>query len=88
MTPPSGTTASPEGAARQTSLSGRGYSARLVAVPRGVGQGQVAASGILARVGSTGGARAYPAQISIPDGTLDSHQTRDTQSTPQERSIR
>ena len=32
-----------------------------------VGQGQVAVSGMLARVGSIGGARAYPAQISIPN---------------------
>ena len=47
---------------------GRIYSARIVEVPRGIGQGQVAASGMLARVGSIGGARAYPAQISIPDG--------------------
>ena len=37
-----------------------------VAVPRGVGQGQIAVSGMLARVGSIGGAKAYPAVISIP----------------------
>jgi multidrug resistance efflux pump len=46
---------------------GRVHQARVVAIPEGVGQGQVAVSGVLARVGSIGGARAYPAQISIPD---------------------
>jgi multidrug resistance efflux pump len=47
---------------------GRIYQATIVDIPRGVGQGQVAVSGMLARVGSIGGARAYPAQISIPNG--------------------
>jgi multidrug resistance efflux pump len=45
---------------------GRIYEAKIVDIPRGVGQGQVSVSGVLARVGSIGGARAYPAQISIP----------------------
>ncbi len=45
---------------------GRIYDARISVVPNGIGQGQVAASGMLARVGSIGGARAYPAEISIP----------------------
>lgn len=31
-----------------------------------MGQGQVAVSGTLARVGAVGGTKAYPAQISIP----------------------
>ncbi len=35
-------------------------------IPEGVGQGQVAVSGVLARVGSIDGAKAYPAAISIP----------------------
>jgi multidrug resistance efflux pump len=40
----------------------------IVTIPEGIGQGQVAVSGVLARAGSIGGARAYPAVISIPDG--------------------
>jgi multidrug resistance efflux pump len=48
-------------------LPGRIYHARIVDIPSGVGQGQVAVSGTLARVGSIGGAKAYPAEISIPD---------------------
>jgi multidrug resistance efflux pump len=47
-------------------LPGRIYHAKIVDIPSGVGQGQVAVSGTLARVGSIGGARAYPAEISIP----------------------
>ena len=47
-------------------VPGRIFEATIVDIPRGVGQGQVAASGMLARVGSIGGAKAYPAQISIP----------------------
>jgi hypothetical protein len=46
---------------------GRIYEATIVDIPRGVGQGQVAVSGVLARVGSIGGVKAYPAQISIPN---------------------
>jgi multidrug resistance efflux pump len=45
---------------------GRIYHAEVTAIPRGVGQGQVATSGMLARVGSVGGTRAYPAEISVP----------------------
>lgn len=45
---------------------GRIHLAEIVEVPRGVGQGQIAVSGTLARVGSIGGAGSYPARISIP----------------------
>jgi len=45
---------------------GRIYHAEITDIPRGVGQGQAKASGMLARVGSVGGTRAYPAGISIP----------------------
>jgi hypothetical protein len=44
-----------------------GRHAKVVDILRGVGHGQIAASGMLARVGSVGGARAYPVEISIPD---------------------
>jgi multidrug resistance efflux pump len=54
---------------------GRIYDAKILDVPRGVGQGQIAVSGMLARVGSIGGAKTYPAQISIPDG-IDREQLR------------
>ena len=47
---------------------GRIFSARIVEIPRGVGQGQVAVSGVLARSGAVGGAGAYPATVSIPEG--------------------
>jgi multidrug resistance efflux pump len=46
---------------------GRIFNARIVDIPRGVGQGQMAVSGQLARVGSIGGAQGYPAVISVPD---------------------
>ena len=45
---------------------GRIYEARITEIPEGVGQGQIAVSGTLARVGSIGGTGAYPAVISIP----------------------
>jgi multidrug resistance efflux pump len=45
---------------------GRIYNASVTDIPLGVGQGQIAVSGTLARVGSIGGAKAYPAVISIP----------------------
>src|SRR5262249_53683985 len=45
---------------------GRIYHAEITDIPRGVGQGQAKASGMLARVGSVGGTRACPAGISIP----------------------
>jgi multidrug resistance efflux pump len=46
---------------------GRVHHARILAIPLGVGQGQVAVSGTLARVGSIGGANAFPTQISLPE---------------------
>ena len=45
---------------------GRIHHARIETIPEGIGQGQAAVSGVLAKVGSIGGARAYPAVISIP----------------------
>lgn len=45
---------------------GRIFHAGIVDIPRGVGQGQIAVSGLLAKVGSIGGAQGYPAVISIP----------------------
>ena len=45
---------------------GRIHHAEIVGIPLGVGQGQIAVSGTLARVGSIGGANAFPAQISLP----------------------
>ena len=45
---------------------GRIYEATITEIPKGVGQGQIAVSGTLARVGSIGGTGAYPAVISIP----------------------
>jgi multidrug resistance efflux pump len=45
---------------------GRLYEARITEIPRGVGQGQIATSGMLARVGAIGGANAYPAAMSLP----------------------
>jgi multidrug resistance efflux pump len=46
---------------------GRIYHSKILEIPQGVGQGQAAVSGTLARSGSIGGARTYPARISIPD---------------------
>jgi hypothetical protein len=40
--------------------------ATIVTIPEGIGQGQIAVSGILVRAGSMGGAKAYPAIISTP----------------------
>jgi multidrug resistance efflux pump len=54
---------------------GRIHHATITAIPEGVGQGQVAVSGTLARVGSIGGANAYPAVISIP-ADIDRQQLR------------
>jgi multidrug resistance efflux pump len=45
---------------------GRIYDAIVTGIPQGVGQGEIAVSGTLAKVGSIGGAKAYPAVISIP----------------------
>lgn len=47
-------------------LPGRRFDATITDIPRGVGQGQIAVSGVLARAGSIGGTNAYPALISIP----------------------
>src|SRR5713226_733025 len=47
---------------------GRIYHAKITAIPKGIGQGQVAVSGTLARTSALGGATAFPAVISIPDG--------------------
>lgn len=46
---------------------GRIHSATVVTIPEGIGQGQVAISGMLAKAGAIGGAKAYPAIISIPN---------------------
>jgi multidrug resistance efflux pump len=47
---------------------GRIYHAKITAIPRGIGQGQIAVSGTLARTTALGGTTAFPAEISIPDG--------------------
>jgi multidrug resistance efflux pump len=47
---------------------GRIYRARITAIPKGIGQGQVAVSGTLARTNALGGATVFPAEISIPEG--------------------
>jgi multidrug resistance efflux pump len=54
---------------------GRIFHAKVIDIPHGIGQGQVAVSGTLARAGAIGGAKAYPAEISIPDG-IDRAQLR------------
>jgi multidrug resistance efflux pump len=46
---------------------GRIYRAKITAIPKGVGQGQIAVSGTLARTNALGGATAFPAVISIPE---------------------
>ncbi|MFQ3457344.1 biotin/lipoyl-binding protein [Bradyrhizobium sp. UFLA01-814] len=47
---------------------GQIFSAEVVDIPIGVGQGQIAVSGMLVRSGSMRGADSYPAVISIPKG--------------------
>jgi multidrug resistance efflux pump len=47
---------------------GRLHSATVTAIPEGVGQGQIAVSGTLARTTAIGGATTFPAEISIPAG--------------------
>src|SRR5580704_10725413 len=47
-------------------IPGHIYHARITAIPKGVGQGQIAASGTLARTTALGGATVFPAEISIP----------------------
>jgi multidrug resistance efflux pump len=46
---------------------GRIYHAKIKAIPKGVGQGQIAVSGTLARTTALGGTSAFPAEISVPD---------------------
>lgn len=46
---------------------GRIYRARITGIPKGVGQGQIAVSGTLARTSALGGTSAFPAIISVPD---------------------
>jgi multidrug resistance efflux pump len=48
-------------------IPGRIYHAKIAAIPRGIGQGQVAVSGTLARTTALGGTTAFPAEMSIPD---------------------
>jgi multidrug resistance efflux pump len=48
-------------------IPGRIYHAKIAEIPRGIGQGQIAASGTLARTNALGGAKVFPAVISIPD---------------------
>jgi multidrug resistance efflux pump len=48
-------------------VPGHIYHASILAIPKGVGQGQIAVSGTLARTNALGGATAFPAIISIPD---------------------
>jgi multidrug resistance efflux pump len=48
-------------------IPGRIYHARIIAIPKGIGQGQVVASGMLAKTNAIGGATTFPALISIPD---------------------
>jgi multidrug resistance efflux pump len=47
-------------------IPGRIYHARVIAIPRGIGQGQIAVSGTLAKTTALGGATTFPAVISIP----------------------
>lgn len=46
---------------------GRLYYAKITDIPRGIGEGQIAVSGTLARDGAIGGATAFPAVISVPE---------------------
>ena len=48
-------------------VPGRIYHAKIIGIPKGIGQGQIAASGTLARTTAIGGATVFPAVISIPD---------------------
>src|SRR3954447_8347376 len=48
-------------------IPGRVFHAKITAIPKGVGQGQIAVSGTLARTNALGGATVFPAEISIPD---------------------
>jgi multidrug resistance efflux pump len=46
---------------------GRIFHAKITEIPKGVGQGQIAVSGTLARTNAIGGATTFPAAISIPE---------------------
>src|SRR6266481_1987993 len=46
---------------------GRIYHAKIAAIAKGIGQGQVATSGMIARTNAIGGATTFPVAISIPD---------------------
>jgi multidrug resistance efflux pump len=46
---------------------GRIYHAKITNIPKGVGQGQIATSGMIVRTNAIGGATTFPAAISIPD---------------------
>jgi multidrug resistance efflux pump len=46
---------------------GRIYHATIGSIPRGVGQGQIAVSGTLARTTAIGGTSAFPAEITLPE---------------------
>ena len=48
-------------------VPGRIFHAKIIAIPKGIGQGQIAASGTLARTNTFGGATTFPAVMSIPD---------------------
>ena len=47
-------------------VPGRIFHAKIVEIPKGIGQGQIAVSGTLARTSALGGATTFPAVISIP----------------------
>src|SRR2546423_2188028 len=49
-------------------VPGRIYHAKIIGIPKGIGQGQIAASGTLARTTAIGGATVFPAELSIPEG--------------------
>jgi hypothetical protein len=46
---------------------GRLYHAKITEIPRGVGQGQIGVSGMLAKVGAIGRAKEFPASVSLPE---------------------
>jgi multidrug resistance efflux pump len=46
---------------------GQIYHAKITAIPKGIGQGQVAVSGTLARTTAVGGTTVFPAEVSIPN---------------------
>jgi multidrug resistance efflux pump len=43
------------------------YHAKITNIPKGVGQGQIATSGMIVRTNAIGGATAFPAAMSIPE---------------------